>query len=235
MAVAAIAVPAALIWAPSACADSWLLPETTTYLSRGEGCRLTVVPRDLEDQLAFFEGKVAGAEKAGQRADGNSEPNATLERRLPDGRWQRVWTRALVNDVAPTDALISDDMKYVVTFDNWHSVGYGDDAIAIYDIANGGVRTFSVENLLGADYFAALPHSVSSVDWRSDARIEGGKLSIGIIVPDGSLLPDTARHVTLVIDLVSGKILERSPAAWKDARASAARINATRRAAQQSP
>lgn len=228
----ALAVPAALVWAGPACADSWLLPETTTYLSPGKGCRLTVVPRDLKDQLAYFEDRLEGSEQAGQRSGGSPKATATFERRLPDGRWKRLWAGTLVNDVAPVDALVSDGMDYFVTFDNWHSVGYGDDAIAIYDIANGGIRTFSVEKLLGADYFAALPHSVSSVDWRGNARIEGGKLVIDIVVPDESQMLDSSHHVALAIDLVSGKISERSPVAWRDARAAAERVNAARRAAE---
>ncbi|ATY33648.1 hypothetical protein CVN68_18150 [Sphingomonas psychrotolerans] len=198
-----------------------------------KGCRLTIVPRDLESQLAFFEGKVDHTEKAGQRPGGTPQSNATLERRLPDGRWERIWSRALVNDVAPVDALVSDGMDYVVTFDNWHSIGYGDDAIVIYDIANGGVRTFSVEKLLGTDYFAALPHSVSSVQWRGDKRIEGGQLVIDVVVPDESRSMGHENHVKLAIDLASGKTTERSPGAWRGARTFAERVNAASRAAEQ--
>lgn len=233
IAAIALAVPAMLVWAEPACADSWMLPETTTYLSPGKGCRLTVVPRDLESQLAYFEGKTNNTRNAGQHIGGTPNATATLERRLPNGQWQRVWSRSLVNDVAPVDALVSDRMDYIVTFDNWHSVGYGDDAIAIYDVANGGVRTFSVEKLLGSDYFAALPHSVSSVAWRGDRRIEGGKLIIDIVVPNESRSTAAERHVALAIDLASGKISERSPRAWRDARASAERVNATARASEQ--
>jgi hypothetical protein len=233
VAVAALAVPAALIWAGPACADSWMLPETTTYLSPDKGCRLTIVPRDLENQLTYLEGKVDNVEKAGQRPGGNPQANATLERRLPDGRWERLWARALVNDVAPADALVSDGMDYVVTFDNWHSIGYGDDSIVIYDIAKGGVRTFSVETLLGAEYFAALPRSVSSVQWRGDKRIEGGQLVIDVVVPDESRSMGRENHVALAIDLASGKTSERSPGAWRKARASAERVNAAARAAEQ--
>jgi hypothetical protein len=232
-AVAALAVPAALVWAGPACADSWMLPETETYFSPGKGCRLTVVPRDLEDQLAYFEAKMASAEKPGQRPGGPPQAQGTLERRLPDGQWERIWSRTLVNDVAPVDALVSDRMDYVVTFDNWHSVGFGDDAIVIYDIAKNGVRTFSVEKLLGPDYFAALPRSVSSVQWRSDARIEGPELVIDVVVPGEADANAPGKSVALAIDLASGKTSERSLAAWKVARAAADRINAAARMAEQ--
>lgn len=233
IAAIALAVPAMLVWAKPACADSWMLPETTAYLSPGKGCRLTVVPRDLESQLAYFEAKTNNTRNAGQKIGGLPNATATLERRLPNGEWQRVWSRSLVNDVAPVDALVSDRMDYIVTFDNWHSVGYGDDAIAIYDVANGGVRTFSVEKLLGSDYFAALPHSVSSVQWRNNARIEGPELVIDIIVPGEADTTAPKKSVLLAIDLTSGKASERSPAAWKAARTAADRVNAGARAAEQ--
>ena len=43
----------------------------------------------------------------------------------------------------------------------------------IYNIANGGVRTFSVEKLLGADYFAALdlPYPRDDLDPRFAAIV----------------------------------------------------------------
>lgn len=230
IATLALALPAALLWAGPACADSWPMPETTTYFSASKGCRLTVVPRDLDSQIDYFE-RAAEAGENGLPPEGG--PQATLDRRLPDGRWQRVWSRALVNDVTPTDALVSDDMAYVVTLDNWFSTGYGDDVIAIYNVANGGVRALSLEKLLGADYFAALPRSVSSIDWRGGARIEGNQLVIDITVPEETDGIASRHHVPLAIDLASGKPVERSPAKWKEARASAERINAAARAAEQ--
>lgn len=47
------------------------------------------------------------------------------------------WTAPLSNRVAPVSALVSDSGRYVVTFDNWDQVGYGDDVVAVYDGSNG--------------------------------------------------------------------------------------------------
>lgn len=241
IAIPALAAPAALVWATPACADSWMLPETTTYFSADKTCRLTVVPRDLNSQLDFFEDKIAGKEKAGQREQGAGAPRATLERRDSDGKWTGIWSRALVNDVAPVSALISGDGHYVVTLDNWHSIGWGDDAIVIYDVRQGSERRFSVEKLLGKSYFRALPHSVSSVRWSETERIEGGQLLLDIVVPQESSERALAT-VTIAIDLATGAPSERNALAWRDARNAADRVNAAairheeeRRAARKAP
>jgi hypothetical protein len=34
--------------------------------------------------------------------------------------------------VAPVSALVSEDGAYLITFDNWHSMGYGDDVVVLY-------------------------------------------------------------------------------------------------------
>ncbi|WP_066800252.1 hypothetical protein [Sphingomonas soli] len=204
-------------------------PSTQTYFSRNQACRLTVVPREIDTQLKYFEDKLAGADKAGQRRGGIQASNATLERRSADGKWTTVWTRLLVNDVAPASALISDDGRYVVTFDNWHSIGWGDDSIVIYDVAGGGERRLSVEKLLGGPYFEALPHSVSSVQWSNDARFEGGQLVIDILVPNGEPF-GTHQTVKLIIDPETGRASRRNAAAWRKAHAAAGSVNeATRR------
>ena len=49
--------------------------------------------------------------------------------RSDKGKLKKLWAIPLVNEVSPVDALVSDKDDYVITFDNWHSVGYGDDAV----------------------------------------------------------------------------------------------------------
>ncbi|MCB1629657.1 MAG: hypothetical protein KDI48_18140, partial [Xanthomonadales bacterium] len=51
----------ALLLAPSAWADSWAMPTAKSYASRDGHYRLTIYPRGLAGQLAYFEDKVAGA------------------------------------------------------------------------------------------------------------------------------------------------------------------------------
>ena len=58
----------ALVAALPAFADSWIPATRTTYVSLDKAVRLTVVPRDIEDQLIYFTDKVDGKAPAGEVA-----------------------------------------------------------------------------------------------------------------------------------------------------------------------
>ncbi len=52
--------------AAPACADNWALPEQRTYFSPDRLTRLSVIPRDLDSQLAYFEDKLGGKSPPGR-------------------------------------------------------------------------------------------------------------------------------------------------------------------------
>lgn len=88
-----------------AAADIWPLPETTAYLSADRSWRLTVIPRELESQLAYFRDKVDGREPAGA-ASGNQQKRARgIMEHLEQGQWRVVWDKPLLNEVSPADAV----------------------------------------------------------------------------------------------------------------------------------
>lgn len=183
-------VIAGISFAP-AWADSWFLPETETYLSADGDIRLTVVPRRLESQLAFFEDKVKGQEPAGPAAGVSSErAGGTLERRLPNGEWSLVWRTSLLNDVAPVSALVANGGDYVVTFDNWHSIGYGDNVVVIYGPRGQVVRSLGLDDFLSPRQIETLPASISSIHWAKSRNLsaDGQSLHLEIARPDDERL-----------------------------------------------
>jgi hypothetical protein len=66
-------------------ADQWALPETEVHLSANGQFRFTVVPRDLNSQLDYFEAKVKDEKLPDQLA-----PSGKLEQLL-DGQWSTIW------------------------------------------------------------------------------------------------------------------------------------------------
>jgi hypothetical protein len=104
---------------------------------------------------------------------------------------QQLWTATLSNKVSPVEALVSDDGKYVVTLDNWHRVGYGEDVVAFYG-KGGQVKKYSLEEIAGdiaeglgpVRFFQLFDHSVSSRMWRHRSLIffdgAGESTSFGI-------------------------------------------------------
>jgi len=91
---------------------------------------------------------------------------ATLSERRFFAWYAAKWTATLSNSVAPVSALVSDSGRYVVTFDNWHQVGYGNDVVAVYDGSNGKpLLKYRLEDLLNNEELCQVKCSVSSRWW----------------------------------------------------------------------
>mgnify|MGYP003673971617 CR=1 FL=1 len=158
------------VFVTAAHADQWMLPVPETFTSDNGVFRLTVFPRELSGQLAYFEGIVDGEAAPGQAPTDVTKSEATLER-LVENKYVSEWRMPLVNDVAPVSALVSGRNGSFVTFDNWHSAGYGDDAIVIYDASGNLVKKYALTDLMTEEEFENLPRSVSSIHWSGDHHL----------------------------------------------------------------
>ncbi len=225
-----------LLWvllATPALADSWLPPEVRAYASADGAWKLTIYPRELTNQLDYFRDKVDGKPNAGGvPGDSRKSPIGHMQRKQ-DGQWRTVWKAPLVNDVAPVDAVVS-NLGTSVTFDNWHSVGWGDDAVVFYAADGSRLREFGLTAFLPGFYVNALPRSVSSIHWRGEPRIDEGKgqLVLPVVVPVATRQdadePDE-RHVDLRFRLSDGSLVPVTGNAWTDALDSAKAADAERR------
>lgn len=224
-----------VLLAPCASADTWAPPSTEITLSADGRSRVTVTPRPLAGALPYFEDKVAGSEPAGQRpGEAQVSPIARVEQQAADGSWQRRWQMPLVNDVGPTEVLLADDATYLVTFDNWHSAGYGDDVVVIYDGDGDLVRKLSLEQILPAAYVNQLPRSVSSRWWSGKHRLVDGDRMVELqIVPPGESAHSAASHVPVRIRLADGALIPPTGQAWERALAKATTLESRRLAAWQ--
>lgn len=199
-------------------ADSWALPTVTTYPSGGGGARITVTPRELDDQLSYFEDKVKGAEPAGQKQRGTSRATARVERRVGT-QWQLMWERPIANEVAPVSVMVRDDGAYTVTFDEWHGVGYGPNVMVIYDARGEVVRALSLSDIVPDVYIRALPHSVSSIQWRDVPRFsrDGRRVVIPVVIPQTDWGVTKAATIDIAVDLADGRVSPVSDRAWTKA------------------
>jgi hypothetical protein len=219
-----------LLLASSAFADSWLPPSVRSYSSANGEWKLTVYPRGLTNQLNYFQDKVDGKPNAGGiPGDTQASPVGHMERKQ-GGRWQTAWKAPLVNDVSPVEALVSNDGT-TVTFDNWHSVGWGDDAVVIYAVDGSQVRKFGLSAFLPKHYINAVPRSVSSIHWRGEPRIDESarQLVIPVVVPSadgGAADTDKERFVDVRFGLADGALVPLAGKAWSDANEAAVKENA---------
>ncbi len=141
--------------------DSWGFPKRSEIFSIDEMVKFSIIPkRDF------------GVSEIG--------PIGILQKKVGDD-YETLWVSSLTNRHSPVSGIISDDGKIVVTFDNYHSAGFGDDVIVFYDQTGTLIRKYGLEDIISKEEVHELPRSVSSIWWRCEAPyIKGEYLYIGI-------------------------------------------------------
>lgn len=201
----------AAVLTPSSSGDTWALPKKQKYYSQNKKFYLEVVPKKLESQLKYFEDKVKNRENAGARPDvKDNQAKGFVYARRPDGSYFQKSKFLLVNEVSPVSAIISNDGEYLVTFDNWHSMGYGDDVIVLYRSDGSLIKKFGLGDLLTEGDIKTLPHSVSSIWWGGDHYIDesAGLLVLKIVSNRKSPWEEGVHFRDLKIGLADGRTLE---------------------------
>jgi TonB family protein len=192
-------------------ADEWMLPKKQKYYAPNKRYYLEVTPKKLESQLQYFEDKVDHKGHAGA-AEGVKDnwAKGALYARRSDGTFSKKSEFPLVNEVSPVSALVSNDGKYFVTFDNWHSTGYGDDVVVLCRSDGSVIKKFGLEDFLTEGDIETLPHSVSSIEWGGEHYIDGsaGLLVLKIVSNRKSPWEASAQFHELKIELANGRILE---------------------------
>ena len=168
-------------------ADTWALPKKEKYYSPNKEFYLEVTPKKLESQLKYFRDKVEGRENAGaSKEEKDNRAKASFYARRAEGGYSKKWDFSLVNEVSPVSALVSSKGDYVVTFDNWHSVGYGDDVVVIY--RSDGVLTLSGHPLLRhAAVAAALKWKFEPIEALGDSAKAIGAFAINFKLTVGPM------------------------------------------------
>jgi hypothetical protein len=230
------AILIALLSAGSAAsADSWDPPSTEIYTSQDGNARLMVIPGDL-DSIAYLAGEVEGREQSDVPARSTqTSAIAALELLNPAGRWEAAWRKALTNEAAPVLVVIANDGNGFATFDDWASMGYGPNAIAIYAGDGTLVRQFELENLFPDWFVAALPQSVSSIHWRGNPRIagDGTEVIVPIVLPtDDKHSLGEGRKIDLTFRFADGSPVGLERKEWKKALNDAAVVARARCAAE---
>lgn len=206
-------------------ADTWLPPTVKEYYSAERDVRFTVVPRGLSSPLAYFEDLVDGRENAGQAENGETIARGVLEERTGTDSWDKVWAGPLVNDVSPVSAMVAPSGRYVVTFDNWHSIGRGQHVVVIYDHQGRLIRSLELSDIIPPEWIRGLSHSVSSTSWAGEHRFSGEHLILEVILPsmDGPLGEPAFVDVSLTLE--TGAVSPVDQNAWASALGKAEAVN----------
>lgn len=210
-------------WAVPCSADSWLPAEPKIYVSPDQTYRVRVNPRAITSPLGYFSDNVGKRAPAGTpKGRGDTKATASIEHLVGAGQWTRLSSFALTNEVAPVTALMADGGQYLVTFDNWYSMGYGSNVVAIHDGQGQPIRALALSDILSADHIMALDHSVSSIWWRGVPHLTPtGLLIIPIVVPGEADDDKEKTYVDAVLRLSDGAVISGSSPEWQQAEAAA--------------
>lgn len=217
LSLASLCLAVIAIWlAGPARADSWSDPEKTVTLSANGEFRFTTYPASLR--------AIAANDESGDRP----RPRAIgrLERKRARGGWQTVWKAPLVNPISPTQALVADDGRHVVTFDNWYTVGHGEHVIVIYRADGSLVRSMMLTDLVPDFYKDTLSHSVSSIWWRAGAEIaaDGTMVAIDVYEPSAAFIGKNKASLRFRVAFADGTVTLPPEPEWTAALAKARRL-----------
>lgn len=138
-----------LCFASLAHGDSWATPVDRTYYSENHEFQLTVEVR-----------KVVPGD------DSNDSARGILKQRVRDG-WKTIWEKPLKSQVSPTKAIVHNSGRFVVTFDEWYSIGRN--PVTIYNSSGDLIKQMTLEDL-GIPYgHPMISQSVSSYHWNQYA------------------------------------------------------------------
>lgn len=218
-----------LLMQGSAIADEWAPPKTETYYSADRHWRLNVVPRAIENPLAYFTDKVKGRSTPGAPPRNSERSARGFMEHLTGQTWSLVWNVPLANETSPVTALVS-NRGSVATFDNWGSLGFGDDVVVIYDAGGRKIRSLALSDFLPQNYIQALPRSVSSIWWNGDHRFspDGKQLILRIVVPSDRKADSragTRTYVDICVNMATGQVIPPGGADWNRALAQAVRVD----------
>lgn len=169
-------------------ADDWVSAHKKEYYSPNKKYYLLVIPKE-------------------SRTD---RPRAVFSVQRADGSYTKQAEFPLVNEVGPVNAVVSDEGKYFVTFDNWYRAGYGDDIVVIYRADGALVKKFGLADLFTEGEISKLPRSVSSIWWGGSHYIDEQNGQLVLKVSNGKV--PWEKHATfyeLKIELATGQIRQR--------------------------
>ena len=155
-------------------ADSWAPPRKRNYYSADKKYCLEVIPKLLGDQIKYLQDKVnRGRDASAADALKNNYARAIFYVNENTGYrntgantgYTKKSEFPLVNDISPVEALVSADGNYVVTFDNWHRVGIGDDVVVIYRSDGTLIKKFSLEDIFTTADIQGFLKTASSRWW----------------------------------------------------------------------
>ncbi|WP_345222801.1 hypothetical protein [Hymenobacter koreensis] len=171
-------------WPLSMLADKWPPPRVQDYYSSDRNYFVRVFPRTVPEKYYKWQQAAPKQKRRFSAQDTVIVPCYAVLFARTGSSPRMIWRQNLVNQVAPVEAMVSDDGKYVVTFNNHHSVGYGQDVMVVYNHQGSLLRQYNLEQISPFPLNRYLA-SRSSIWWQcKTSLVEAGKLKLCFVTRD---------------------------------------------------
>lgn len=128
-------------------ADTWEDARTMFFYSENKTFMLKVVPLTIPEKMYKANYERLKRKKKLSDKDTTIIPCTGTLYKITATDTSVVWERKLINRECPVSAIISNDGSSVVTFDKWHSIGYGFDVMVVYNELGDLKKRFQLEDI----------------------------------------------------------------------------------------
>ena len=194
----------AILLADKVLADTWASPKIRDYYSADSTFFVRIYPQDIPEKYFKWVNATPRKKKRFQPADTLVTPCFARMYKVINGKDSLIWEQKLINIVAPVTAILSNDGKYLVTFDNWYSMGYGVDIMVYYNEKGELIKRYMLEDISPFP-INTYTTSISSIWWRCGQDfIDNQRILICFI-------DENEETVKRTYNLVKQKIEENAP------------------------
>lgn len=146
-------------------ADFWMIPYPQEYFSDDSTYSLIIIPRFVEENtLPILDSLLKNKVRPDEPED-YEYCIGELYKLTDRNDYMMVRRMQLVNVFSPTHALVSNDGCYVITFDEWSSVGYGDNVVVVYGPHGKLIKKYALEDIISQEEIDGVVHSITSRFW----------------------------------------------------------------------
>jgi hypothetical protein len=150
-------------------ADVWDTPKTTRYFSQDSSYMVKVTPTQIPDKYWKWKSSKTKKRQKFSPRDTTIVLCQAILFKIEKNDTLKIWQKNLINPIMPVNVIVANDGKSLVTFDNWGSMGYGLEAMVIYDEKGGLVKRYQLEEIspIPINEFQL---SISSIWWRCGVK-----------------------------------------------------------------
>jgi hypothetical protein len=153
-------------------ADEWPAPGVREYYNSDSSYFVRVIPATpLNSSSKYYNWVRSSANKKKQFSpeDTLAAPCRALMYKKTSEGTRLVWERNLINKIAPVSALISEKGDYLVTFDNWFSMGFGANVVVFYNRNGKLVQSYKLEDISPIS-LESYQRSMLSLQWQCASK-----------------------------------------------------------------